>query len=455
MVLKTIILLSLLVPVLLLSLKYDRWYFYIICGLYTILPNTLAIEISPSLPLLTFKRIFILLLCCILLYNNKMKNTIKIPKEILVYTLINLMISIINLKFGFGELNGIFIIIFEQFILVLMIKGFISSKEDIYRCIEFMVYCSFVLAVISILQTVVGIDISTVFSLTESRVEQAITDRMNVVRAFGTTNAISNGCYIAFAVLINIFIYEKTKKIRYIFILAVNVVALACTMTRSAILSLGIVLFVMIVIRNKQFITIYSKYILFAIAGIATVIVIKPEILNGVKEVLKSILNVLGFNIELSDQFGMNADNASYSRMVQWTSLAYMYKEGFLMFGYGYRAFVRGKLFYYFEQFKCWTRATALDTGFVSIATERGLVGLLNNILLWMKILFDSIRFTKKGRFDFYQLTIYICVLYMLLNIVSAFGDAEIVWIYIALFFSYKECDRMEKWKEREELKHV
>ena len=184
-------------------------------------------------------------------------------------------------------------------------------------------------------------------------------------------------------------------------------------------------------------------------------LVIKPEILNGVKEVLKSILNVLGFNIELSDQFGMNAESASYSRMVQWTALAYMYKEGCLLFGYGYRALVRGKLFYYFERFKCWIRATAVDTGFVSIAGERGLVGLLNNILLWMKILYDSIRFTKKGRFDFYQLTIYICILYVLLNIVSSFADAEIVWIYIALFFSYKECDCMEKWKEREELKHV
>lgn len=455
MVLKTIILFGMLVPILLLSLKYDRWYFYIICGLYTILPNTLAIEISPSLPLLTFKRIFILLLCCILLFNNKQKNTIKIPKEILVYTLINLMISIINLKFGFGELNGIFIIIFEQFILVLIIKGFISSKEDVYRCMEFVVYCSFVLAVISILQTVAGFDIATVFSLTESRVSQAISDRMNIVRAFGTTNAISNGCYIAFAVLINIFMYEKTKKLRFIFILVVNIVALACTMTRSAILSLGIILFVMIVIRNKQFIAIYSKYILCAVVGITAVLVIKPEILSSVKEVLKSILNVLGFNIELSDQFGMNAESASYSRMVQWSAIAYMHKEGFLLFGYGYRAFVRGKLFYYFQQFKKWTRATALDTGFVSIAAERGLVGLINNILLWLKILFDSFRFTKKGRFDFYQLTIYIAMLYMLLNVASAFADAEIVWIYIALFFSYIECDRMEKWKEREELKHV
>lgn len=455
MVLKTVILFGLLVSILVLSLKYEKWYLYIICGLYTILPDTFAIEISTSLPLLTFKRIFIVILFCILLYNNKIKNIIRVPKEIFIYTLINLVVSIINLRFGFGELNGIFIIIFEQFMLVLLIKGFISNKEDVYKCLEFVVYCSVILAIISILQTVVKFDLATVFALTESRVSQEITDRMNTVRAYGVTNAISNGCYISFMVLISIFMYEKTKRFRYIFILALNIIALACTMTRSAILSLGIVIFIMLIVRNRQFIAIYSKYIMYAVAAVIMVIVVKPEILNGVKEVFKSILNVLGFKIELSEEFGMNAGNASYSRMVQWTAIIYMYKEGLLLFGYGYRAFVRGKLFYYFKQFKSWTKATALDTGFVSIAVERGIVGLVNNILLWLKILYDSLRFTKKGKFDYYQLTVYIVILYMLLNIMSAFANSELNWIIIALFFSYRECDYMEKWKEREEIKHV
>ena len=412
-----------------------------------ILPDTFAIEISTSLPLLTGKRILIIIVSVIWFYNMKFRKRSHIPKELLIYTIVALGISLFNLRINFGEFNNIFIIIFEQFLLVMTVKSIISEEEEVYRCLEFLIYGSGVLAVISILQTVLKIDLTTVLAISEDRVAEVITDRMNAVRAFGVTNAIKNGCYCAFMCMITMFMYEKKKQIRYIFFLVMNIIALVCTMTRSAILALGITVVIMIVIRNRAFLKIYFKYLIAAVVLVIGVLIVKPSIFEGITEVIKSILNVLGFDYELSSDFGFNADNASYSRMVQWSAVYYMIKEGFAVCGYGYNAFIRGCLYYYFKQFGSWTRAGALDTGFVGIAVEGGLLGLINNIMLWVSISFYSFRYRdKKSReSDIYKLTIYMTIMYFIINMASAFSNTDLIWLYMAIFFAYREIKVREK----------
>jgi hypothetical protein len=416
-------------------------------ALYTILPETFAFEISSSLPLITGKRVLVILVCIIWLYNLKFRKRSHIPKELLIYTIVAVGISLFNLRMSFGELNNIFIIVFEQFLLVMAVKSIISEEEEVYRCLEFLIYGSCVLAIISILQTVLKIDLSTALAISEDRVVETITDRMNTVRAFGVTNAIKNGCYCAFMCLISMFMYEKQKKIRYIFFLVMNAIALVCTMTRSAILALGITIVIMIIIRNRAFFKMYFKYIMAAVVLVVGVLIVKPSLLAGITEVIKSILNVLGFDFELSSDFGFNANNASYSRMVQWSAVYYMIKEGFAVCGYGYNAFMRGRLYYHFRQFGKWTKADALDTGFVGIAVEGGLLGLLNNILLWASVCFYAFRYRdKKNReSDIYKLTIYITIMYFIINIASAFYNTELLWLFMTVFFAYREIKVREK----------
>ncbi len=444
---KLIVISLLIIPIILNAVKYDKWYIYILFAFYTILPDTFAIEISTSLPLITGKRILIIIVSVIWFYNMKFRKRSHIPKELLIYTIVALGISLFNLRINFGEFNRIFIIVFEQFLLVMTVKSIISEEEEVYRCLEFLIYGSGVLAVISILQTVLKIDLTTVLAISEDRVVEVITDRMNTVRAFGVTNAIKNGCYCAFMCLITMFMYEKKKQIRYIFFLVMNAIALVCTMTRSAILALGITVVIMIVIRNRAFFKIYFKYLTAAVALVIGVLIVKPSIFEGITEVIKSILNVLGFDYELSSDFGFNADNASYSRMVQWSAVYYMIKEGFAVCGYGYNAFLRGCLYYHFKQFGSWTRADALDTGFVGIAVEGGLLGLVNNIMLWVSISFYAFRYREKKtrKSDIYKLTIYITIMYFIINMASAFSNTDLIWLYMAIFFAYREIKVREK----------
>ena len=124
-----------------------------------------------------------------------------------------------------------------------------------------------------------------------------------------------------------------------------------------------------------------------------------------------------------------------------------MIKEGFAVCGYGYNAFIRGCLYYYFKQFGCWTRAGALDTGFVGIAVEGGLLGLVNNIMLWVSISFYAFRFREKKtrKSDIYKLTIYITIMYFIINMASAFSNTDLIWLYMAIFFAYREIKVREK----------
>lgn len=446
-ILKLVVISALIIPIIFKAMKYDKWYIYILFALYTILPDTFAIEISSSLPLITGKRVLIIIVCIIWLYNIKYRKRSHIPKELLIYTVVAVGISLFNLRISFGELNNIFIVIFEQFLLVLAVKSIISEEEEVYRCLEFLIYGSVVLAIISILQTVLKIDLSTALAISEDRVVETITDRMNTIRAFGVTNAIKNGCYCAFMCLITMFMYEKKKQIKYIFFLVMNVIALVCTMTRSAILALGITIVIMIVIRNRAFFKMYYKYLIAAVALIVGLFIVKPSIFSGITEVIKSILNVLGFDYELSSDFGFNANNASYSRMVQWSAVYYMIREGFALCGYGYNAFLRGRLYYHFRQFGKWTKADALDTGFVGIAVESGLLGLINNIMLWSGVSFYAFRHRdKKDReTDIYKLTIYITIMYFIINIASAFYNTELLWLFMTVFFTYREIKVREK----------
>ncbi len=446
-IVKIVIVGALFIPIVFKALKYNKWYLYILFGFYSILPDTFAIELSASLPLITGSRILVLIICCIWVYNLKFRKREGIPKEILVYVLVEVCISIINLRQGFGEVNNIFITVVQQFMLVMAVKATVEEEEEVYNCIDFLIYGSVALGIISILQTVLKFDVTTVLNITQERVVENITDRMNRVRAFGVTNAISNGCYCAFMCLITMFMYEHRRRFRYIIFLVVNAVALLCTMTRSALLAFGITVVVMALVRNRYFIRTYAKYIVLALVGIIGIFILKPSIFDSVIEVFKSILNVLGFDFELSDDFGLNADNASNSRLMQWSAIYYMAKEGLLLFGYGYNAFLRGRLYYYFIQFEAWVKAPAVDTGFVAIATQGGVISLFNNLLLWTGIVVSSIRNRDRRHkaFDIYKLTIYIAFMYIIINVASAFANTELIWLYLAIFFSYRKLKYEDK----------
>ena len=157
-----------------------------------------------------------------------------------------------------------------------------------------------------------------------------------------------------------------------------------------------------------------------------------------VTELYKSILATLGIQVDVSSQFGNNID-ASTSRLMQFSAFEDMFEKGVFLFGFGYQAFTRGLVYYFYPQFGSWSVASTLDVGVVSVMIESGIIGLIN----WAAFFFVIYLSCKKAKtFTFEVLIKYILILYFMLNILTACLYNEFFWLIIILYFANDKIKR-------------
>lgn len=433
---KIAILMILFVPLIALCLKQEKWYLYLFVALYPILPERFAIEISSSLPLLTASRLLIILILVMSVIKGRISWNI--PQKLTIYIVVSIMISLVNLLTNKSEINKIINVLLGQFFIIVVLRDVIETEEEIEKCIDFILLASVILAVIGILQSVAKIDVTTALELVEARSKTELTERMGMVRASATYNAITYGCYCSFMCILGIYKYANTKKLRYIVTFVINIIALCLTLSRSSIVPLAIVLLYIFIKHFKEYKKMIIVMVPFLCIGIASMFILTPSIVDTFKETIKSVMVTLGFDVEMSSNFGLNA-NASTSRLVQFSAIKHMFMEGGLLIGLGYQAFISGKIYYWYPQFGHWTKATTLDVGVVGIVAESGIVGLLNWILFFGSIYLST---RKSGKFDFSMLMRYFIILYFVLNLLTSCANAEFFWIIICLYFAYdKICN--------------
>lgn len=461
-------------PLLYYAFRQKKWYLYLLFAFAGILPEQFTIELHESLPKLSGSRILILILLGFWLYDKWKTRKFSCPKSLLLFFIINAAVSLVNLRYGGGEINRIFLLVFERVLLVIMLADLIKSREEFERCMDCLIMGCTVLAIISIAQTVFEYDIASVLHLKETLASVTITDRMGMTRAYGTFNAISYGCYCAFMTLPILYRLERTGRQRYSAAFALNFIALFCTMTRSAWLCIGGIGLLMILIYRGKLIRRMVPSVLMIAVLFTALCFVQPRLTDAFVETCKSTVNTLldvlpenpppsatdpaetepgaaepteepgGLGFELSEDFGLNGEDPTYSRMAQWTAVRYMAEEGELLFGYGYNAFFRGKLHYFYDRWGArWDVATTLDVGLVALITECGLVGSLSFLALLGYIFVYAFR--RRGAKDplsFYAMTAYMIPLYLLLNFLAAFLNPGVVWMYFGLFYAYRKLDK-------------
>lgn len=489
---KLIMLCALFAPIIYLALRQKKkWYLYLFFAFIAVLPEQFSVRLHDSLPLISATRILILLVMGFWLYDKWKTKNFHFPKSLLLFLAVNLIVSFVNLRYGFGELNRIFLFIFERVLVVIMIADMIRDREEFNRCIDFAIMGCTALAVIGIIQTVFNYDISSVLHLTKTITSIQLNKRMGLVRAFGTYNAISFGCYCSFMALLILYRLYNTKSIWHSLAFAFNFVALICTFTRSAWLCLaGIVFLILLVYRMELLRRLWSGLVMI-LALLVLLCCFQPKLFSAFVETGKSSINtVLGVLPEevvslfvpdqnnmhpshnnsepsstedstipdetepvspdanrpgftLDKDFGMNANDPTYSRTAQWTAVQYMAQEGDLLFGYGYNALPRGMIHFFFDRWAAkWQPTTFLDVGFVALIAEGGLVGALSYLGLLGYLFVYAFRKKspfKERKMDFYWLAFFMIPLYLLLNYLASFLFAHIVWIFIGLFFTHKK----------------
>lgn len=484
---KLVILCALFAPIVYLALRQKKWYLYLLFAFIAVLPEQFSIRLHDSIPLLSASRILILICMGFWLYDKWKNRKFQLPIALLVFFVLSLIVSLVNLRWGTQEIKKIFLLIFERVLLVIMIVDMIPDREEFHRCIDFAIMGCAALAVIGIVQTVFDYDISSALHLTKTFSSVQLLPRMGLTRAFGTYNAISYGCYCAFMSLFIVYRLYNTKSIWHSAAFTLNFVALICTFTRSAWLCLAAVAFVALLLFRLKLIRRLLPSVGMILALLVLLCCFQPKLykafVNTGKSSINTVLQVLpedwfskkpsadtavdttptdttvetaptepeeeekpGF--QLDDSFGANADDPAYSRNAQWTAVQYMTQEGQLLFGYGYNALLRGKIHFFFDRWAAqWQPTTFLDVGLVALLTESGLIGAISylGLLSYMLVYaFIKKRSLKDGKLDFSWLALFIIPLYLLLNYLAAFLHAQIVWIFIGLFFVHQKLDDQE-----------
>lgn len=488
---KIIILCALFAPIIYLALRQKKWYLYLLFAFIGILPEQFSVRLHASIPLLSASRILILILVGFWLWDKWKTKKFQCPKSLLLFFTVNLIVSLVNLRYGTDDIKRIFLLIFERALLVVMLMDMIHDREEFHRCIDFAIMGCAAVAVIGIVQTVFDYDISSALHLTETISSIQLSQRMGLTRAFGTYNAISYGCYCAFMAMLILYRLYNTKSIWHSIAFALNFVALICTFTRSAWLCLAAVAFIALLFYRLKLVRRILPSGAIALALLVLLCCFQPKLYSAFVETGKSSINtILGVvpdsvismfvpeeiqtstlpvetdptqtdqtdttspeptkpsphrpGFELDEDFGMNAKDPAYSRNAQWTAVRYMAEEGQLLFGYGYNALIRGKIHFFFDRWAAkWEPTTFLDVGLVALIAESGLIGLISYLgLLGYLLVYAFRKRSREDKFDFYHLVLLMIPLYLLLNYLASFPNASVVWLFFALFYAYKNLEK-------------
>lgn len=500
---KLLLLFLLFAPILYLAFRQKKWYLYLMVAFVGILPEQFSVRLHDSLPLLTGSRVLILIVAVFWLYERIKTRRLQVPISLLIFFGINIALALFHLFFDLDEIKYIAILLMERALVILMLKDMIDSRQEFERCIDFTILACCAIAVIGICQTVFDYDIASVLHLTETMASISLTPRMGLTRAYGTFNAISYGCYCAIMLLLIYYRLAKTNLQRYGVAFALTFTALICTFSRSSWVCIAAVFFVLLILGRKAFIKRMLPSAGMAILLCLVLCLPQPKLAKAYIETGKSVINMVlavlpdtppvptddttaqessgtdqstssndlsgtvqdvpsddddssstpqgtvDSNAEkepafkLDKEFGLNGDDPSYSRVAQWTAVEYMTMQGKLITGYGYNAFVEGKLHYYFDRWDArWKTAPMLDVGLVAIITEGGLIG-TGSLIGWLVFMaiYAWRRKGVRGTFDFYRVTLYMIPLYLMLNFTSAFPNEGILWLVWGLFYAYRKLD--------------
>lgn len=501
---KILLICILIAPIIYLALKQKKWYLYLLISFIGFLPEQFALQLHDKLPLISGSRILILLAAIFWAWDKWKTKKFRFPISLIAFGAVNLIISFINFRYGTDEINRIFRLLFERLLVVIMIADMLRTKEEFDTGVDFLIMSGVALAVIGIVQTVFEYDIASVLHLTKTMASVSIANRMELVRAYGTYNAISFGCYCAFLSVITLYRLMRTRHVLHMAALALILTALICTLTRSAWLCLAIILLFMLVVFRMRLIRPLLCSIGMTLALCAVLLLFQPNLSNAFVETGKSALNAVLEHLPepvvdllfpqpqqtpsaeviptdptedptapsqteettvaeqvtepaatttkpkpgfvLSDRFGLNASSPTYSRNAQWTAVKYMHQEGKLLFGYGYNALAKGRIHFFYDKWDTdWHPTTYLDVGLIMLFADGGLIGVVSYMGLLGYMAVQALRKKeklKKNPPDFYWMVLFMIPLYLLLNYMSAFLFPHVVWVFIGLFYAYMHLEK-------------
>lgn len=432
---------------LLIALKGNKKYIMFFMAFYPILPDYFAIELGGGLPLLKASRILLLILMlCIVLRNKKIILMRRSLKNVGLYWGMIIYFAARILANGYyatklsAAVNTEFTIIVEQLLLMVLIYQVISIEDDVYACVKNLVYASGVIALISIINVLIGSNLFYELSTISRKVLMTSTVRMGIVRAEATFgHPVYYAMYCALIVPLALYVWQnERKKLIPAGILALNIIAALLTESRGTIVVLlALILVVLLVTDRKTRNKILGGGIAIAF-GMLIVSVLAPSIAKQFSNIIKSVMIAFGDSNEVIENFGGNSSTGLESRLIQLSGIVWMLMHN-AVFGLGASCHIRGTLSYYKNG--RWFPRDTIDNGYVAYFVEEGLLGGLACFSLFYSLLKSSWKRTTFKNSKNLNNSFFLCFLSYVAVMLSVADVSQLLWVIIALYIIYnKEC---------------
>lgn len=411
---------------------------------YLIMPEYFAFEISSKIPLLTASRVLLLLLLIFALYSRNGNLNLKSPSKALSFYLgIMIVVNCFHLFDCFPDsVKRIATIILEQWLLVVLIVQVLNSRKKIEIALEAMVWASGLIGFLAIIETITGVNIFYYLTTTSREMLQSSFVRMGMLRAEGPFgHAVYLGTYCVCMLPFSLFCYETKRKNYYLLIAILNIIGTFASGSRGQILILAVVL-MYIFFKKKDSIKVkYIKLVLFVIPIMCLAFLCIPALREMLFNNVKSVLSALGFSYTLTD-YGANTSGWA-SRLWQLSGFLHLYNEKALFFGLGSACHTRGLVEYFWDG--VWRQINTFDVGYVGVAMQYGLLGLLGYLtLLGGCLRSGKLLGSKRDINNIHNTFLCFYVAYML-NLLSTVGIENMFFLVLGIHYAYIKVETKQK----------
>lgn len=432
---------------LLIALKGNKKYIMFFMAFYPILPDYFAIELGGGLPLLKVGRILLLILMlCIVLRNKKITlmrrslKTVGLYRSMIIYFVARILANGYYATKLSEAVNTEFTIIVEQLLLMVLIYQVISTKDDVYACVKNLVYASGIIALISIINVLIGSNLFYELSTISRNVLMTSTVRMGIVRAEATFgHPVYYAMYCALIVPLALYVWQnERKKLIPAGILALNIIAALLTESRGTIVVLLSLILVVLLVTDRKTRNKILGWGIAIVFGMLILSILAPSVAKQFSNIIKSVMIAFGDSNEVIENFGGNSSTGLESRFIQLSGIVWMLMHN-AIFGLGASCHTRGMLSYYKNG--GWFPRDTIDNGYVAYFVEEGLLGGLACFSLFYSLLKSSWKRTTFKNAKNLNNSFFLCFLSYVAVMLSVADVSQLLWVIIALYIIYnKEC---------------
>ena len=409
---------------------------------YPILPDYFSIELGGGLPLLKASRILLLILLLCVCFRNKKIKLIRKPLKatglywpLIIYFAARILANGYYVSRLSAAINTEFTVIVEQLLLVVLICQAVQSQEDVYLCVKTIVDASGIIAIISIINILIGSNLFYSLNTVSRNVLMVSMVRMGIIRAEATFgHPVYYAMYCALIIPLALYIWQNERKRWNGCVLGLNIAAAFLTESRGTIVVLLALLLVFILITDKK----TRNKILgagCALACLAFLIsVTVPTVSQQFTNIIKSVIIAFGDSGETIENFGTNSSTGLSSRVVQLSGITWMLMHN-AMFGLGASCHTRGELSYRISGI--WQVRDTIDNGYVGYFVEEGLLGGIACFSLFYSLLKSSWKKATFKNSRNMNNSFFLCFVSYVAVMLSVADVSQLLWVIIALYITY------------------